>query len=75
MEKHRTTLYLDEPLYRAVRMKAAATNSNISNLVNEALRLSLAEDLEDIQALVDRAAEPARPFEDFLKELGNEGLL
>jgi hypothetical protein len=75
MEKHRTTLYLEEPIYRAVRMKAAATNTNISSLVNKALRVSLAEDLEDLEALADRAEDPGRPFEDFLKELRDAELL
>ena len=75
MEKHRTTVYLDPPIYRAVRLKAAETNTNISALVNIALRAALAEDLSDLRALDDRSDEPTRPFEDFLKELGDDGLL
>lgn len=42
---------------------------SISELVNEAIRHSLAEDMEDLAAFKERAEEPNLAFEDILKEL------
>jgi hypothetical protein len=75
MEKERATVYIDAPIYRAIKIKAAETGTNVSAIVNHALRLALAEDRDDLRALADRVAEPARPFESFLEELSDEGLL
>ena len=74
-ENERTTLYLEPALRQALRLKAVETGSNISALVNEAIRAALIEDLEDADALELRADEPSRPFEDFLRELSNDGAL
>jgi len=71
----RTTVYLDPGLHRALRLKAAETGGNLSGLINEAVRQSLAEDHVDLEAVDARAKEPARPFEDFLGELSRDGLL
>ena len=69
----RTTVYLEPDIHRALRLKAAQTNTSLSALVNRAVRLALAEDLEDLRAIDDRVHEPARPFEDFLRELADAG--
>ncbi|MCK6530393.1 ribbon-helix-helix protein, CopG family [Myxococcota bacterium] len=74
-EPQRTTVYLDPELHRALRLKAAETDSNVSALVNQAVRAALADDLEDLQALEDRKAEPSRRFEEFLRDLRDDGLL
>lgn len=71
----RATVYLDARIHRALKLKAAQTDSTVSHLVNEALRLSLKEDAADLQAIQDRAREPARPFEDVLRDLKRDGLL
>jgi plasmid stability protein len=71
----RATIYLDEDLHRALKVKAAEASSSISDLVNEAIRLSFAEDLDDLQAFRDRASEPATDFEDFLRKLKADGKL
>ena len=69
----RATIYLDPELHRALRLKAAETERSISDLVNEAVQLSLAEDAEDLAAFTARAAEPNLPFEDVVKELRRRG--
>ncbi|MFB0515079.1 MAG: ribbon-helix-helix protein, CopG family [Candidatus Neomarinimicrobiota bacterium] len=69
----RTTIYLDSRLHKALRLKAAETDRSISDLVNEALRLSLAEELEDLAAFDERAGEPNLRFEDVLKDLRRSG--
>ena len=71
----RATVYLDDRIHRAVKLKAVHTDSTISDLVNEALRISLKEDAIDLQAIQDRAHEPTRPFEDVLRDLKRDGLL
>ncbi len=65
----RATIYLDSELLRAFMLKAAESDCSISALVNEAVRLKLAEDADDLAALEDRAHEPNLRFEDVLKDL------
>ena len=71
----RATVYLDPDLHRALRMKAAETEQSVSELVNEALRLSLVEDADDIAAFRKRAKEPNLDFETVLKDLRRRGKL
>jgi predicted HicB family RNase H-like nuclease len=44
----RATVYFDPAIHRALRLKAAETDRSLSDLVNEAIKLSLAEDAEDL---------------------------
>jgi hypothetical protein len=75
MEKQqkRATVYFDPALHLALRLKAAETERSLSDLVNEAVRYSLAEDAEDLSAFEDRVAEPDLPFESVVKELKRSG--
>ena len=56
-------------------MKAVQVNQSVSELVNEAVKLSLKEDALDLQAIKDRTHEPSRSFEDVLKDLKRDGIL
>ena len=69
----RSTIYFDPELHYALRLKAAETDRSVSDLVNEAVKLSLAEDAEDLAALEERLAEPELPFEDLVKDLRARG--
>lgn len=69
----RSTIYFDPELHYALRLKAAETNRSVSDLVNEAVKLSLAEDAEDLAAFEERLAEPELPFEDLVKDLRARG--
>jgi len=71
----RTTVYLDSKLHQAVKMKAVQSCASISELVSEALRLSLKEDAVDLKAIKSRANEPSRSYEAVLKDLKRDGLL
>ena len=71
----RATVYFDSQLHRALRIKAAETDQPISKIVNDALRLSLAEDAEDLAAFEERAREPNLSFEAVLKDLRKRGKL
>jgi predicted transcriptional regulator len=69
----RATIYLDSDLHRALRIKAAETEHSMSELVQEAIKLSLAEDSIDLSAFNERRKEPSLPFEDVLKKLRKNG--
>lgn len=53
----RATVYFDEELHRALRLKAAETDRSMSDLVNEEVKTALAEDAEDLIAFEERALE------------------
>ena len=72
-ENKRATIYFDPDLHRALRMKAAATDSSISDIVNEAVRYAMAEDAEDLEAFHVRESEELVSFEDVLKDLKSSG--
>lgn len=69
----RSTIYFDPPLHRALRLKAAETDRSLSDLVNDAVRLSLSEDAEDLTAFEERVGEPSIAFEDAVKALKRSG--
>ncbi len=69
----RTTIYLDSDLHHALRIKAAETEHSMSELVQEAIKFSLAEDSIDLTAFEQRRKEPSLPFEDVLKKLRKNG--
>ena len=66
-------MYFDPVIHRALRLKSVETDRSLSDLVNEAVKLSLAEDAEDLAAFEERASEPNLPFEAVLKELKKRG--
>ena len=69
----RSTIYFDPQLHAALRIKAAHTHKTVSEIVNEAVRLSLAEDQEDLAAFEDRVAEPTISYEALLNDLRAHG--
>ena len=74
-ETIRSTVYLEPALHQALRLKAAATRRSMSEIVNEAIRVTLSEDEEDLAAFAARAAEPALSYEEFLARLKADGAL
>ena len=71
----KATLYLDEPIHQALRLKAAETRQSMSALVNDALKASLQEDLEDLQAWRARKNEKTFSFEEFVSLLKEDGVI
>ena len=71
----RATVYFDPALHRALRVKAAETDRSLSDLVNEAVKLSLVEDAEDFASFEERAIEPDLSFEDVVKDLKRRGTI
>ena len=71
----KATLYLDEKILKAAKIKAAHTERSLSYLVNEAVKLSLREDAADYEAIQKRGKEPTRTLESVLKDMKRDGLL
>ena len=65
-ELRRATVYLDPEIHRALKLKAASTDQSISEMVNEAVRLALADDAEDLEAFETRVSEPDVDFDTFV---------
>jgi hypothetical protein len=69
----RATIYFEPEIHRALRLKAAETDRSVSDLVNEAVQLSLSEDAEDLAAFDQRVNEPNLPYEAVVKDLKRRG--
>ncbi len=74
-DSKRTTVYFDPEIHQALRLKSAVSERSISEMVNDAVRTSLAEDAEDLAAFDDRADESAIDFDDFVKKMKRSGKL
>jgi hypothetical protein len=72
-ESKRATIYFEADVHRALRLKAAACNRSISDMVNEAVRITLAEDADDLRDSDQRQAEESCSFEEFVMSLRNSG--
>jgi plasmid stability protein len=73
MSTKRTTIYLDSDLHHALKVKAAETEHSMSELVQEAIKFSLAEDSIDLAAFDERKKERSLPFEDVMTKLRKNG--
>lgn len=71
----RSTVYFEPEIHQALRMKAASTHISVSEVVNEAVRIALREDQEDLSAFEQRAEEPVLSYEELLKDLESNGKL
>jgi hypothetical protein len=71
----RATVYFEPALHKAIRLKAAHGNQSISQIVNDAVRMALLEDHDDLAAFEDRVAEPVMSYEALLKDLKAHGKL
>lgn len=71
----RATVYFEEDLHKALKIKAVEASTSVSELVNEAVKSSFLEDLEDLEAFRERESEPTVDFESFVKEMKENGRL
>ncbi|MFO7780966.1 MAG: ribbon-helix-helix protein, CopG family [Spirochaetia bacterium] len=72
-ETKRSTIYFDEDLHEALRLKAAHSHRSVSEIVNDAVRAALAEDRDDLAAFNDRVSEPTISYEALLENLRADG--
>ena len=73
--KKRTTVYLEQELHQALRLKAVVMDRSLSQLINEMIREHLSEDADDLRAFRDRADEPVVDYESLLEDLRTHGKL
>jgi len=71
----RSTVYFDADIHQALRVKAATTHQSVSEVVNEAVRVALCEDQEDLSAVKQRVEEPTISYEALLEDLKSHGKL
>lgn len=69
----RATVYFDEDLHRALKLKAVESDSSLSEIVNRAVRFTLDEDLEDLRDIEGRKNEGTISYATFLKKLKSRG--
>ena len=72
-DSKRATVYFDPEVHTALRLKAAVSERSMSEMVNDAVRIVLAEDAEDLTAFDERADELAVDFDEFVKSLRRRG--
>jgi plasmid stability protein len=71
----RATVYFQPEIHKALRLRAAANDRSISDLVNDAVRISLAEDAADLSAFERRRKERSVSFESFVRGMKRRGLI
>lgn len=69
----RATVYFDADVHRALRLKAAASDRSISDMVNDAVKATLAEDAEDLAAFSERKNDKNLSFDTFVQGLKRRG--
>ena len=69
----RSTVYFEPTIHNALKMRAASSDTSISELIDEAVRLLMREDQEDLAAVRQRANEPEISYEDLLNSLEADG--
>jgi hypothetical protein len=71
----RSTVYFDPAVHQALRLHSAASDRNLSEVVNEMVRRALKEDLADLAIARKRRKEPRHSLESVVKELRRRGKL
>jgi len=72
-DSKRATIYFEPAVHQALRLKAAETDRSISEMVNDAVRVALAEDAEDLDAHAQRKSERSISFESLVRDLRKRG--
>ncbi len=71
----RTTITINDKLFRILKMRAAESDESVSQLVEDAVKHQVLEDFEDIEDAVERGHESAHSFDELVKQFKAEGLL
>ncbi|WP_395342769.1 ribbon-helix-helix domain-containing protein [Ningiella sp. W23] len=69
----RSTVYFEPAIHNALKLRAASSDTSISELIDEAVRLLMKEDQEDLSAVRQRVKEPEISYEDLLNILEADG--
>ena len=69
----RSTVYFEPEIHNALKLRALSSNSSVSELIDEAVRLLMREDQEDLAAIKQRINEPEISYETLLNTLQADG--
>jgi hypothetical protein len=69
----RSTIYFEPRIHQALKVKAASSHLSVSELVDEAVRLLMSEDQEDLAAFSERENEKEITYEALLNDLKKHG--
>ena len=69
----RSTVYFEPNIHQALKLKSASSHLSISELVDEAVRLLMNEDQEDLAAFAERGSEKEISYEALLNDLKKHG--
>jgi len=69
----RSTVYFEPAVHQALKIRAATSHNSISEIVDEAVRILMLEDQEDLQAFAERVNEPEITYEELLSDLKKHG--
>lgn len=71
----RTTITINDKLFRILKLRAVQSDKSISSFVEEAIKYQILEDFEDIEDSKSRSDEQEYSFNDLVKQYKAEGLL
>ncbi len=71
----KVTLNLEDIILQVLKLKSSETKKSMSELVNDALKACLQEDLEDIKSWEEREGEETYSYEEFLELLNKEQVI
>ncbi len=69
----RSTVYFEPAIHQALKIKAASSQISLSELVDEAVRLLMNEDQEDLASFSARENEKEISYEALLNDLKKHG--
>ncbi len=69
----RSTVYFEPEVHQALKIRAASSHLSISEIVDEAVRVLMREDQEDLKTFSERISEPEINYEALLSDLKKHG--
>jgi hypothetical protein len=69
----RSTVYFEPSIHQALKIRAASAQISVSELIDEAVRLMMSEDQEDLTAYSERKKEKEMSYESLLNDLKKHG--
>ncbi|MEH6548360.1 MAG: hypothetical protein V7711_19000 [Pseudomonadales bacterium] len=69
----RSTVYFEPAIHQALKVRAASSQLSVSELIDQAVRLLMNEDQEDLAAFSERENEKEISYEALLNDLKKHG--
>lgn len=69
----RSTIYFEPSIHQALKIKAASSQVSVSEIVDEAVRLLMSEDQEDLATFSERENEKEISYDALLNDLKKHG--